>query len=96
MMETDSSATPYECANSRISDEDLLSLEGWGMKDEETAASETEGGISWSRTVQPPLGAEVIRREPRKLGPAPHERRRRRSSPLKRRGTGKAMTTIAE
>ena len=67
------------------------------MKDEDSAASDMEGeGISWSRTVQPPLGAEVIRREPRKLAPAPYERRRRRSSPLKRRGTGKAMTTIAE
>ena len=86
-------------SSSRISDEDLLGLEGWGLPNRDGELVDEDGlvigpGISWSETRQPEVVVGEERRR-RNRAPLPVLRKTRdRSRSVKRKGRGLAV--IAE
>ena len=87
------------CSSSRISDEDLLGLEGWGLPSGDGELLDEDGlvigpGISWSETRQPEVVVGDERRR-RSRPPLPVVRKTRdRSRSMKRKG--RSLPVIAE
>ncbi|MCJ1484361.1 hypothetical protein MMC06_004530 [Schaereria dolodes] len=91
--------------SSYISDEDLADFACLDISSDEDMVVPSfaydQQCISWSETRQPPVVAvarpsvmDSIRRDPRRV--APTERKKRRSSPLKRKAPPRLMSTITE
>lgn len=81
-------------ANSYISDDDLLDLEELELIGGMRVAPAVRAEISWEQTRQPPLVLHSLPAVARKAQPTP--KKRRRSSPLKRKKIVLGMSPIAE
>ena len=81
-------------ANSYISDDDLLDLAELELVDGMRIAPAMHTEISWEQTRQPPLVLHSLPAVARKAQPTP--KKRRRSSPLKRKKIVMGMSPIAE